>query len=97
MLVWIQKYPELLIDFSRRCRDLVPIANESLELLIHTGYIIVTPSGELELVGQKKKLSKTRFTDKEVQECLKKSEHIAKWFAVTGKVETIYISLGVKP
>ena len=33
LLVWIQKYPELLIDFPQRARDLVPITNETLEFL----------------------------------------------------------------
>ena len=38
-----------------------------------------------------------KFVDDEISECLKKGEHIAKWFATAGKVETIYIELGVRP
>lgn len=97
LLVWIQRNPELLIDFSKRARDLVPISNESLELLLQSKYVELTTNGELDIVKTLKSLSKTKFTDAEIKECLNKSEHIAKWFAAAGKVETIYISLGVRP
>lgn len=97
LLIWIQRYPELLIDFPQRTRDLVPITNEAVEFLLQTGKIEITPNGELNISRMQKALSKTKFTDEEVKECLTKSEHIAKWFAATGKVETIYISLGVRP
>ena len=33
----------------------------------------------------------------EIKECVNKSEHVGKWFAVVGSTETIYISLGVRP
>ena len=75
--LWIQRYPQLLIDFPQRARELVPITNESVEFLLQTG--------------------KIKFVDDEISECLKKGEHIAKWFATAGKVETIYIELGVRP
>ena len=54
-------------------------------------------NGEFEITPNSKTLSKTKFADDEVSECLKKGEHIAKWFATAGKVETIYIELGVRP
>lgn len=97
LLVWIQRYPELLIDFPQRAHDLVPITNESLEFLIQAGYVSLTPNGEIDIVKTKKTLSKTKFVDDEVKNCLTKSEHIAKWFATDGKAETIYVSLGVRP
>ena len=31
LLVWVQKYSQLLIDFPRRTRELVPISNEAIE------------------------------------------------------------------
>lgn len=97
LLLWIQKYPQLLIDFPQRARELVPITNESVEFLMQTGKIVLTLNGELETPASTRSLSKTKFVDEEVSECIKKSEHIAKWFAATGKVETIYIQLGVRP
>ena len=95
--LWVQRYPQLLIDFPKRARELVPITNESVEFLLQTGNIILTPNGELEISPTLKSLSKTKFVDDDVSECLKKGEHIAKWFVAAGKAETIYIELGVRP
>lgn len=95
--LWVQRYPQLLIDFPQRAKELVPITNESIEFLLQTGKILVTLNGELEIAPTSKTLSKTKFVDDEISECLKKGEHIAKWFATAGKVETIYIKLGVRP
>lgn len=95
--LWVQRYPQLLIDFPQRARELVPITNESVEFLLQTGKILLTPNGVLEISPTSKTLSKTKFVDDEILECLKKAEHIAKWFAAAGKVETIYIELGVRP
>lgn len=95
--LWVQRYPQLLIDFPQRARELVPITNESVEFLLQTGKVLLTPNGELEISLTSKTLSKTKFVDNEVSDCLKKAEHIARWFATAGKVETIYIELGVRP
>ena len=67
------KYPELLIDFPQRARDLVPITNETLEFLLQTGKIELTPNGEVDIVGSQKTLSKTKFLDSEVKDCLTKA------------------------
>lgn len=95
--LWVQRYPQLLIDFPKRARELVPITNESVEFLLQTGNLLLTPNGELEISPTLKSLSKTKFVDDEILECLKKGEHIAKWFVSAGKAETIYIELGVRP
>lgn len=95
--LWVQRYPQLLIDFPQRARELVPITNESVEFLLQTGKILLTPNGELEISPTSKTLRKTKFVDDEISECLKKAEHIAKWFVAAGKVEIIYIELGVRP
>ena len=97
LLGWVQKHPQLLIDFPRRTRELVPISNEAIEFLLQTGKILLTPNGELEIVPTSRTLSKTKYVDSEVKECLIKAEHVARWFASAGKTETIYIVLGVRP
>lgn len=97
LLLWVQKYPQLLIDFSKRTKDLIPITNESVEFLLQTKRVVLTPNGDVEISASTRAMSKTKFVDDEISECIKKSEHIAKWFAGTGKVETIYIELGVRP
>jgi len=97
MLIWLQRYPETLIDFQKRAKELVPITNEAVEWLLLSGVLQLTNNGELEIVQTKRALSKTKCTNDEVKDCINKSEHIARWFVVAGKVETIFISLGVKP
>ena len=97
LLVWVQRNEYLLVRFAERTKQLVPITNEAIEMLLQSGYVNLNASGELEISHVKKSISKTRFTDDEVKECINKSDQIAKWFAKTGKVETIYIALGVRP
>lgn len=97
LLQWIQTNQYLLIGFARRTKDLVVITNEALELLLQSRLIQITQNGELSVASPKKNLNKKRFVNSEVSECLTKSEHIARWFANAGKVETIYIGLGVRP
>lgn len=97
LLHWIQANHYLLIGFSKRTKELVVITNEALELLLQSGTIQITQSGELSIAKTQKSLSKTRFVDSEVSECITKSEHVARWFASAGKTETIYIGLGVRP
>lgn len=95
--LWIQKYPHLLIDFPGRTKGLVEITNESLEFLLQTKLIYVTSNGKLKLNKTSKKISEGKFVDDEISECVRKSKQIGKWFAKAGKVETIFIELGVRP
>ncbi|GHU95557.1 hypothetical protein FACS1894208_08570 [Clostridia bacterium] len=97
LLLWKQKNERLLIRFAERARQLVQITNEAIEFLMQTEYVSVNESGELVPSPTKRSLNKTKFTDDEVKECISKSEHVAKWFARAGKLETIYIILGVRP
>ena len=96
-LNWIQRYPQLLINFPKRTRELVQITNEAIELLLQTGYIRLTINGELEINPISRPLSQFSFIDDEIGECIIKGEHVARWFVEAGKVETIYIGLGVRP
>lgn len=97
LLIWVQQYPELLISFSQRTKELVEITNEAIEFLLQTNVLLMNDQAELEVNSTSKTLSKYKFVDDEIKECLSKSEHIGKWFANTGKVENIYIGLGVRP
>ena len=95
--MWIQRYPELQVGFAERTKDLATISNEAIEFLLQSGLIQLTNNAELEISRIIRPLSKTIFANDEVKECIVKGEHVAKWFAGAGKVETIYISLGVRP
>lgn len=97
LMIWVQRYPETLINFPKRAKELVPITNEAIELLFQCNLLKLTNNGEIEVVKTVKALSKTKYSNDEIKECIKKSEHVGKWFAVAGKVETIFIGMGVKP
>jgi len=95
---WIRSNEPLLIGFAERTKSLVVITNEALEFLLQSGYVVFSASAELEIFPAIKSPSKTKFTeDNDIKECITKSEHVGKWFARTGKIETIYSSLGVRP
>jgi len=95
LLNWVQNHQELVFNFGKRARDLVEITNEAVEFMMQTGFMKITDNGELSILSGP--LSKTKHIDPEVKECLTKSEHVGRWFAGAGKVETVYISLGVRP
>jgi len=93
---WVQTNQQLLIGFGRRAKDLVLITNEALEFLLQARMIQLTGDGTI-CTLPKKGLSKTKFANSEISQCITKSENVARWFANTGKVDTIYICLGVRP
>lgn len=96
-ILWQQQNEYLLIHFAERAKQLVQITNEAVEFLLQTEYVSINESGELASSPTKRALHKTKFADDEVKECIIKSEHVARWFVRAGKVETIYITLGVRP
>jgi len=97
MLIWIQSNESLLVNFAERAKQLVQITNEAIELLLQSKLLTMDGTAELEVSRTQKALSETKLADDEVKACIAKSKHIAKWFVKAGKVETIYIGLGVRP
>lgn len=97
LLQWIQNNQEILIGYANRAKDLVPITNEAIELLLQSGVVELDANGMLGIVKGRQHLSKTKYSDQEITECIKKSEHVARWFVGAESVTTIYISLGVRP
>jgi hypothetical protein len=97
LLNWIQQNESLLIGFADRARQLVPITNEALEILLQSELLAINANAELETSHNHASLNKNQYTDNEINECIIKSAHIAKWLARAGRVETIYFSFGVRP
>jgi hypothetical protein len=94
---WTHRNEPLLIDFAERAKSLVPISNEALEFLLQSKLILFSAEVEIEINYQIKSISQTKFAIDDVVECIRKCQHIGKWFARIGRVETIYITLGVRP
>lgn len=98
MVVWLQKNPDVLVDFSMRARNLVVFTNEALEFLLHQKIMKIV-NAKLSIV---KKISKIKLDDfenldQEISECLKKSKDIGRWFSKMISEENIYAAWGVKP
>jgi hypothetical protein len=94
---WIHSNDHLLIDFAERAKSLVPITNEALEFLLQSGYIIFSTNAELDICHTLIGLNKSKLAEDDVKMCILKSEHIGRWFIKTGRIETIYSALGVRP
>jgi hypothetical protein len=96
MTMWIQKYPDVLIEFPQRTRSLVFFTNESVEYLLQEKIICLNNLG-LNIIKTLSKSYMGRSTDKEILECHNKSEHLGRWFARMNTEENIYAAWGVKP
>ena len=94
---WAANHQELLYNFGKRTADLVCITNEAVEFLLQSQYLRLTDYGELSANLVMGTLSKTKNVDLEVRDCIIKAEHVARWFALAGKTEMIYVCLGVRP
>ena len=94
---WVQQHSELLFNFGERTKDLVEITNETVLFLMQTGCLELTDNGELCETKETRSINKSKYIDSEVKECLQKAGHVGRWFAMTGRIETIYTCLGVRP
>ena len=96
MVVWIQKYSDVLIGFPERAKSLVPFANESVEFLLQLKILQII-SGELSVVKTLSKSKIDAILDQEILESYNKAENVGRWFAQMGAEENIYAAWGVKP
>lgn len=64
---------------------------------MQAGYLQLTSEGELSCCKKLKGVNQEKNPDQEVKDCFDKAKHVARWFANTQRVETIYICLGVRP
>lgn len=96
LVPWAQENPELLIDFGKRAASFVEITNEAVEFMLQIGYLVLSDNGGLSTGAGRKKLKK-KSDDQEIADCIRNAKKVARWFANAGKVETIYICLGVRP
>jgi hypothetical protein len=96
MVVWLQKYPDVLINFPQRARSLVSFSNEAIEYLLMQKIITFDESGII-ITKTISKATMAKSSDKEILECYNRSEHLGRWFAQIGVEENIYAAWGVKP
>jgi len=97
LTVWVERNRPLLINFPERCRDYIEITNEALEYMLQASYVVLTDSGMLTASKIPRRLNQNLNDDEEIKECVNKSRHVARWFVQAGKVENVFVTLGVRP
>lgn len=96
MHAWLEENPRAKIGFGQRARAMVPFTNEALILLIRSGWLRVTPAGEL-AGGGAAQAANTSGEPAEVADCARKGKIVGKWFAPFGEPADVFRMWGVKP
>jgi hypothetical protein len=90
--VWLQRHPEIRIDFANRVKDLIEITKESIFFLMKQGFLEVK---EGRFCFTKKRYR--RFViDDEIKELKDKSKFVARWYSGFNST-TIFILWGICP
>lgn len=93
---WLQKYPEVKVDFADRARQLVPITREALAYSLKASAMYLDEEGQLHAVRVEDRMPAGEEMD-EIADCFSKARVIGRWFARAGLPTTIYSMWGVKP
>ncbi len=96
MVVWIQKYPDVLVGFPNRARSLVPFANESIIFMLQHN-ILKYKNGGLVISTKLSERKIDAIADQDIHECYTQAKNVGRWFAKMGAEENIYAAWGVKP
>ena len=98
MVSWLQKNPDVLVNFSNRARSLINFTNEGLEfLLLQRICSINNGKISIEKIISKSKTKEYTNYDEEISDCLKKAVYIGRWFSKMRSPENIFAAWGVKP
>lgn len=91
----VESNPQILIDFSRRAKDLMPYTQEAFALLTHLGCIEPTTDGKVKLgiATVRKTISGTD----ESKSCQNVARYLGRQFARISDRVTIFATLGVRP
>ena len=96
--VWISSQPLLVANLPTRSRSLVPYTKEAILFGGCNNLFRIEEDQIVAASGLDKAISAIlRQSSAEVQECMKKSEFVGKWFAHTGSPETIFTLFGIRP
>ena len=94
--VWIRFNQEIKIGLSKRIKDLIPFTKEAMTFLIQMGNLEI--NSDAGLIVNKYTIRKIpKDYTKEVDDCLKKSIIVGRWFARSGNPTTIFSMFGVRP
>ena len=81
---------------SKRIKDLIPFTKEAMTFLIQMGNLEINSDAGL-IVNKYSMRKIPKDYTKEVDDCLKKSIIVGRWFARSGNPTTIFSMFGVRP
>lgn len=94
--IWLQKNPEVKVQFSERTRQLVPYTKESILFGNQSKTLEFNENGNLTRLA--KKIKKDKWPENsESHFCRKKAHFTGRWLAEAGSIESIYIMWGIRP
>ena len=97
LVAWLAANPKVLVGFPKRATSLVPFVKEAL-LFASGGGLIKVQDACIVAAGRPRTMAKfERDATDEVRSCIKKSEFIGKWFALSGDYATLMALWGVAP
>lgn len=93
--IWLSRYPEARIGFSRRARGLVPFTREAILFALQHQAMKLDDSGSLS--ANERSPAHPVAPGTEVADCIAKAGLLGRWFADIQDVVTIFVLWGVRP
>ena len=95
---WVQANRDLLVEFPKRAKGLLPFTRESLRFLLERSLLLFDGEGRLD-IGSQKPVGVTQYqqASDEIGACYRRAEFVGRWLASAGSSATIYVLLGIRP
>lgn len=97
--IWVNSYPQIKIHLAERTRYLIEYTRESIIFLLQTGAVKIDLHSGMTSIEREIEIETktTSAKDQSITEIYKKAEILGKMLAASGKPETIFSLLGVRP
>jgi hypothetical protein len=93
--VWIQKYPEVRVGFTKRARQLVPYTKEALLFALQREILGVEKKTIIDTKARLKTLPGPEEAEHNI--CRKRAAFLGRWYARSGTPSLIFQAWGVRP
>ncbi|MDP2387040.1 MAG: DUF6521 family protein [Bacteroidota bacterium] len=96
LFVWVEENEDLFYNFSKRAKEMVPFAKESMMFLLQNKLIEINDKGQIEVPVKRMR----KFQGEDLEECemiLRKSEMLGKWLSQSSNVNSVYSFFRIIP
>lgn len=91
---WINENEELKVGLANNIKSFIPFTREAIMFGIVHNSLSIDENGNIDI---KRRKSKFKSDDEEINSCFKKAKIMGKIFSRSGNLLTIYSILGIKP